>query len=497
MRKVGVGILIAAAGAVIFGAVIRLSSVNRSSAPSSDTGGRGEQRSSLPYPASATPPNILLITMDTLRADHLGCYGYFRDTSPNLDAFAKEAIVFDRAVSPMATTFPTHVSIMTGVHPLEHGYTSNTRLLDASFVSSPELRTVAEVLKEHGYATAAFVSAAPVRDATGLDAGFDHYSQPQKNDWKAHGIRRAGETNEAVYAWLAGRADREQPFFAWVHYFDPHWPYDPPPPYDGMFTTDGGLLSWLKERRIAGTFAKWAPRDAADIHNAYDGEIRYMDDRMGELFDRLRRGGWWDRTIVVVTADHGEALGQHGWHAHGRIHGEQINAPLLIRLPWDHPGQPGRVDIRMSLIDVFPTVFGLVGPPLEGLMARQATGGDVFGDRLARPAVFSQRADREGDWEPGLKFALTTRRWRYFHLTEGEDQLFDLTRDPHEFTDVIGQFPDIAERLRREILQRIETYRARGRARRVETGRGDRRPRPDASMKRDLEALGYIDSDDP
>lgn len=430
--------------------------------------------------------------MDTLRADHLGCYGYFRDTSPNLDSFARQAIVFDRAVSPMATTFPTHLSIMTGVHPLEHGFMSNTRLIDASFVSSPDLRTVAGKLADAGYATAAFVSAAPVRDSTGVSAGFEHFSQPEKDDWKKGGIRRAGATNDAVYAWLA--VNTRSPFFVWVHYFDPHWPYDPPPPYDTMFNDDAELEAWLSARQVTRSFLKWRSRNAADIHNAYDGEIRYMDDRIGELFDRLGADGIWDDTVVVVAADHGEGLGQHDWAAHGRIYGEQINAPLMIRVPWDHPAQPGRVDTLTSLVDVFPTVFGLIGSPLEGLLDGQAGGRNVFGSGAGSPSAFAQRTDKRDKWEPGRKFALTTDHWRYYHLTEGDDQLFDLEHDAFELSDVIGQHPDVAGALKQEILNRIKTYSERGR--RIVARRPDQTAKPDADMKRDLQALGYIDAEE-
>ena len=450
-----------------------------------------------PPPAVATvhpsPPNIILITIDTLRADHLGCYGYFRDTSPNIDAIAAESIVFDRAMTPMATTFPAHVSLLTAVYPQEHGYLSNTRLLDTSFVSCPPLRSATELLKNAGYATAAFVSAAPVRDSTVLGAGFDTYDQPERDDWKAAGTRRAGETCAAFLSWLDGRP--KQPFLAWIHLFDPHWPYDPPPPYDTTFKTDARLNALLARRKVTDTFPqKWKDRTASDVHNLYDGEIRYLDDALGRVFDRLRTRGLLERSILVITADHGEGLGQHTWPAHGQIHAEQLHIPLMVRCPKTLGVRPRRVSRVVSLVDVVPTVLALAGPPLRGLMDNQATGRDVLADGFDRQAVFSERTDRRDNWDPGRRYALTTPRWRYYHLTQRPDELYDLRADPFELHNVIEDHPALAKQMRGRIVSWLQT--AQSRRERIERVRPAPTSPPDPAIKRHLGSLGYLEGND-
>ncbi|RJP38789.1 MAG: hypothetical protein C4547_04075 [Phycisphaerales bacterium] len=534
MKQAVLGALICGAGALLAGVWLAYSmnapvggaGSGRSDVDSRDTGVVPSSPPDSPRPGRR--PHILLITLDTLRADHLGCYGYFRDTSPNLDALAQESILFERAIAPMATTFPVHLSIMTGVLPLEHGFTSNTRLIDEVFVPTEALQTVAQKLKTLGYQTAAFVSAAPVRDSTGLGAGFDEYDQPAVDSWKLDGIRRAADTNQAVFAWLdrharsrasgeprasvradvpavsrppthgdsAGPPKAAPPLFVWIHYFDTHWPYDPPPPFDTKFKADEQLKTWLAERRITESIPdKWKTRTAADIHNAYDGEIAYLDAHLGALLTRWRQAGLWDDSIVIVAADHGEGLGQHDWPAHGRIFGEQIHVPLIVRLPWDEPRQPSRVPSILSLADVCPTVFELAGPPLDGLLASQATTTSVFAPRDFPHAAFTQRSDRDDSWEPGEKFALTMDQWRYYYLTEGDDQLFDLTADPFELHNVIAEHPELARLMEQRLIERIAAGRQVG-ARLA----AQRPPRahsgPDADMKRALEGLGYAEDDE-
>ena len=178
-------------------------------------------------------PNIILVSIDTLRADHLGCYGYFRETSPNIDAFAAEAVLFERAYSAMATTLPSHLTMLIGMHPIEHGVVANIDDGGVAFTSGPGLRSVAEVARDNGYATAGFVSATPLKRISGIHVGFETFDEPQG------ATRDAKTVTDAALSWLGQHYD--EPFFLFVHYYDPHVPYAPPSPYREMFQTDNEL----------------------------------------------------------------------------------------------------------------------------------------------------------------------------------------------------------------------------------------------------------------
>lgn len=435
-----------------------------------------------------------MITLDTLRADHLGCYGYFRNTSPNLDALAKESLLFEHAYTPMATTFPSHLSLFTGFYPQEHGFLSNTRLIEDRFEPTPAVRTVAQRLKEIGYRTAAFVSAAPVRDTTGLSVGFDSYDQPTEEDWRETGQRRASDTAAAVERWLNGpdrEAVKSKPIFLWVHFFDPHWPYNPPPPFDKRFGTDEALRKWIETRRAQMRFPdKWKSLDAADVTNLYDGEIGYLDDELGRLFARFKKAGLWDRAIIIVASDHGEGLGQHEWAAHGQIFEEELRVALMVRMPGGVAAK--RVKGFISLTDVFPTVFGLVGPPLKGLMGAEISGEDFF-SREAAPWVYSQRTDHPEVWEAGQKYSIRTDRWRFYYLPEAEDRLFDLAADPFELKDVKDRRPDVAATLKKELIFELERQKARATVLGTPSRKSETAGSP--AMEKQLEGLGYVESE--
>ena len=222
----------------------------------SDAGAAATKAKSAAAPQTGEDaPNLLIITIDTLRVDHLGCYGYFRNTTPNIDKLAKESVVFDHCLAPMAQTLPAHMSIFTGVYPREHGIVANLsqtrdptrRGLDGKplrmlYQPSPILKTFATVVGGAGYTTAAFVSAEPVKREGGLAEGFQTWNEPE-------GRRRSAEgTNESFFAWLD--EDLKQPFMVWIHYFDPHTSYDPPPPYDTMFQSDERLDVYMNEHGI-------------------------------------------------------------------------------------------------------------------------------------------------------------------------------------------------------------------------------------------------------
>jgi len=433
-------------------------------------------------PAAAPPfagPDVVLVTIDTLRADHLRCYGYFRETSPNLDALAQESLLFERCLAPMATTLPTHTSMLTGVWPEEHGVLANLRK-QTIYERDPTLVTLAELFADAGYDTAAFVGAFPLRRAGGLGNGFALYDEPEGRH------RRAEETTERALAWLA--RERSAPLFLWVHYYDPHSDYDPPPPYDKAFHREPALTAWLAERAIVRlgkreTKRQGRPVVAEHSTNLYDGEILYTDAQLGRLLAALRARPRWSETGVVVLGDHGEGLNQHDEPGHGLTWDEQLHIPFLLR--W--PGlDPGRVRALVSAVDLAPTVLGrLPLPGAERLLAR-ASGTDVLAKGFTERALLAQTSERKEQFGREV-VALTGPRWKYADLGHGGEVLYDLSQDPHELTDVAGEHPELLAELRAEAQRLIEEQRARG-------GGGVREAT--AEERSALEELGYGGDDE-
>lgn len=415
------------------------------------------------------PLNVVLITVDTLRADHLGTYGYFRDTSPHIDRFADDALVVEHAVAPMATTLPSHVSMMTGVYPARHGIVSNYRFFLQTWESNGELRTAAEMLRDAGWATAAFTSSSPLSAETGIGLGFATFESPPVISWEKGRIDQPAE--QAIHAairWL--EASRQEPFFLWVHVFDPHDPYLPPPPFRRTFADQPELFERLD--RLA--FAREHRRQAADWMNPYDGEIRYVDQQVGRLFAKLAELGLYDRSAIVLAGDHGESLMQHGEARHGGTWDEQLRVPLIFRFP---DGPRGRLDKLASLIDVLPTLAGR-GIPLD---RTQFDGIDLLRER--RDYALAQHEVRRRSPQPRL--TLSDREWKYWYFADLPDRLYHLASDPHETRDVVGEHPEVAERMRAEVLRLLEDNRRRA-------------PQPmehavPEAIRKQLRALGYVD----
>ena len=271
--------------------------------------------------------NVLLITLDTTRADHLGCYGYASARTPALDGLARGGVRFARVYCPAPLTLPSHCSILTGLYPLKHGVHNNGHDLPSG------VRTLAGILKERGYATAAFVSSFSVDSRFGLDRGFDVYDDQFQSELpvKSQNAERRAEATFARFdAWLDKNAGAK--FFCWVHYYDPHLPYDPPSPYREEFA---GRL--------------------------YDGEVAYMDHYVGAVLDRLRDKGLLANTLVVVAGDHGEGFGDKVEVGHGIfLYEETLRVPLIFY----HPGifrRPRVVEGAVRLIDAAPTVLEVLG----------------------------------------------------------------------------------------------------------------------------------------
>lgn len=424
----------------------------------------------LPAAASAPHPSLVLVTIDTLRADRLGCYGYPRETSPNLDSLAEQAILFERVYTTMATTLPAHASLMTGTYPLTHRVQANVAFIPRSLDDATDLRTLAELLRRAGYETAAFVSAAPLKRHSGIDRGFETFSQPKL--WQ----RGADKTTEHVLEWLNERT--EKPFFLWVHYFDPHWPYSPPLEYVDRLGDFPELADYLQELGVSD------PRShkLLKVNDAYDAEVLYTDDAVGRLFGRLRELRLWDASVVVVASDHGEGLGQHGYLYHGRIYDEQLHVPLLIKLPGMHESR--RIRHVTSLVDVLPVLSAATELPIQAAEP-QFQGRNALDPREDCCQAFSERVHRESRaWGPGRRYALTRADWKYFHSTEEGDALYDLRDDPHETQNVIGDHPEVVKELASELGAWIREC-SREPAGEV--------PEIDRETLEQLRALGYVD----
>ena len=402
-----------------------------------------------PVPPDGARPNLLVITLDTARADHLGCYGYPGARTPHIDRLARGGVLFDQAITAAPLTVPAHASLFTGLRPPAHGARTNE-----STLTDETITTLAEVLRDAGYATRAWVGAEVVRRWSGLAQGFDAYADDFSGD------RRAGSGKyvekpaaEVVGAAMTGLRRVPEPFFAWVHLFDPHAPYAPPEDH------------------------------AAPSGHAYDGEIAYADHWLGELFASLDASGRRERTIVAFMSDHGEALGQHGEHTHGIfLYDATLHIPLILNGPG--LGEPGRrVAEQVRIIDVMPTLLDLAGVPApDGLH-----GVDLSplwrGGKLDALPAYSETLHpwTTMGWSP--LYALRDEGWKAIEAPRPE--LYDLARDPGERSDLA----DDEGKRRDRMLARIAGLRAAdaGRARGDDAVLDDER-------RAALESLGYVTS---
>jgi arylsulfatase len=427
----------------------------------------------------ASPDCIVVFTLDTLRADHLGCYGYFRDTSPHIDRFAEQAVLFENATTPVSSTLPAHVSLWTSLHPIESGIQSNQIRFELPADGSTSL--FAAELQERGWATAAFVSATPVKRESGIAVGFDFFDQPGVESRQ----RTADVVTRRALEWL--ERPPERPWFLWLHYFDPHTPHAAPIEYQTFRSNEPELIRFLQER----AFASDHVARAQGWHNAYDAEIRFMDAQIERVLERLRELGVWERATVVMVGDHGEGLGQHGVWKHGRLHNEQLFVPLILKLPERLGIAPGRRSELVSLLDIVPTLVQSLELPVSEAFASQLSGQSLLeppGDRksllVQRPA---EKMEAGGNWD--VEFGLLSEDWK-LHLSETVGaRLYDMRSDPHELVDVSGENRELAARMERELRERI------GRLS-IDGQRLKSFDDLDEETRRQLEALGYVGKQD-
>ncbi len=285
--------------------------------------------------------NVMLIVLDTLRADHLGVYGYERDTSPNLDAFARENVLFRYAVTAAPWTPPSLATFFTGLYPVAHGVMPPNSREQAETVFhklSSDLETAAEFFKKQGYATSGITPNPWITKTFGYDQGYDHYQEFVRAP--------ANKITEEAMAELEKLRQQGKPFFFYLHYLDPHDPYKPPEKF-----------RIFKDQKSNYPYEERTQKNV----NLYDGEIRYMDTSLGALFGYLREKGLYDDMIIVIVGDHGEQFKERGDQGHGfKLHNEELHVPLMIRTGEAHR----EVDFTVSTVDVFPTMIDLAGFPI-------------------------------------------------------------------------------------------------------------------------------------
>jgi arylsulfatase A-like enzyme len=298
-------------------------------------------------------PNVVLISLDTLRADHLGAYGYERPTSPNLDRFMEEGILFERAFAPSSWTTPSHASVFTGHHPLVHGAGG-----PRGFRLEGRFSTLAELARRHGYQTAAFTEGGAVAGQLGFYQGFEVYANGPKESPRP--MATAEKTFSRATAWLERHDD--WPFFLFVHTYEIHWPYRAPTPYAQMFMDEGmAVLTPQQAADRAFPGGRLDDSQKASLEAAYDEGIAYTDAVVGRFLDGLRHEGLLANTVIVIFSDHGEAFWDHGGIMHGlNLYDEQLHVPLFIRLPGERPPR-ARIKRQVALVDIFPTLVELLG----------------------------------------------------------------------------------------------------------------------------------------
>lgn len=437
--------------------------------------GSKRSTSALPF-ATAQPWNVLLYVIDTLRADHLGVYGYQRSTSPRIDALGRESTVFTRVTAQSSWTRPSVGSIMTGLGPFEHGALRlNDRL-------RPEALTLAEILRRHGYATAGFVTNVNVSREFGFDRGFEKYVYLPESEERPSMHVPADELHRALDPWLRGRDER--PFFLYVHATDPHTPYTPGPQALERIKIEHPQASLLGQpaalQRMIDDPKQISAANLAYVASLYDAEISFVDAHFGRLLDTLKSLGIYDRTLIVLTSDHGEEFYEHEGFEHGRtLYQEQLAVPLLIR--W--PGRPAaRSACHAQHVDILPTILtavGIVPPPSVDGRSLDGTGSDE-----EREAYSQTSLRREVELT-----ALTTLRFKAIRRVSSQDErieVFDLDADPQEESDLSTQHP-IRSGYARQSLERWSLESAGWESRGWES-----RPAPlDPATQQRMEALGY------
>jgi choline-sulfatase len=395
-------------------------------------------------------PNVILITIDTLRADHVACYGAQTVKTPTLDGLASDGVLFGRAISQVPLTWPSHAVILTGTYPFQNGVQDFT-----GQPLAPQFRSLAQALKQAGYATGAVVSAFVLDRSWGLARGFDFYDDAfSAGTFQTKDIglvdRRAGKSVDHAIAWL--KRTPRRPFFLWLHLYDPHSPYDPPEPYRTEYRS-----------------------------HLYDGEIAYADHELGRLIAWLKQNNLYDSSLIAALSDHGESLGEHGEDEHGFfVYNATVHVPLIVKPPGGSGIQIQRRHDPVETSAVAPTLLQLTG--VKDVIAHQFQSESMFAaNRQGEPAYSETFYPFSSfGWSP-----LHALQSEHFHYIEApKPELYDLQRDPGETTNLATQQPATAAVLKAQLQQRV----SRNPFREQDASAGNLSP--EAQEK--LRALGYF-----
>jgi len=452
-----------------------------------DRGARGDPR-----------PDIVMVVVDSLRADHLGCYGYARDTSPTLDRLAREGVLFENATSTTSWTLPAHAAVFTGLDDLAHGVTDNRRRLADAHL------TLAEVLRAAGYRTAGFYGAPFLHPSFGLQQGFDVYESYIGSLWEGmdddefHSRLGRGELGAVgevsgpravrmVDSWLDGASD--DPFFLFVHLWDVHHDYIPPREHLAPFDPDPDTVRRFHQLlRNPDVRPDMEAGDLRDLVACYDGEVRFTDDSLARILESLERHERLDGTVVLFTADHGDEFFEHGGVGHRRtLFEEVLRIPMILWCPGRLEAGV-RVEGLVGLTDVMPTLLALagVGVPAEvrGKDLLPLIRGEPRGrSREGREALIELERTMTG---------IRTDRYKLIRHRDGETRCFDLEADPQERRPLPADAPEVAV-----LGERLDALVAEARRFRDGLGRAGADALPlEPEIRRRLQALGYTGEDD-
>ena len=412
-------------------------------------------------------PNVLLVTVDTLRADRLQSYGYPVPVSPTIDALAAGGVLFENCTAHASSTAPALASVLTGLYPSEAGVLTNAHALAGSS------DTLAQVFQRADYSTSAFVSNYNLRPRMRFGRGFDRYDANLPDREQNRSLvqeRTADRTTDALLAWLKDSRSPGRPFFAWLHYQDPHGPYTPPEDfvpsaehYEGDERTLPVLDANFGRHGIPRYQVIGNRRDVAYYSARYDGEVAFLDSQFARVLDFLEREGLRDNTVIVFTADHGEAMGEHGFYfAHEQnLFGDLIQVPLIIAGPGI---EPGRRQDRVCHVDLLPTLLGLTGAGgnagAEPVAAHR--GRDVFAPEAARGLrpIYSET----NFFGTGEAFrSVIVGRWKLIRRIgpTPSQTLFDLEADPGELVSLNDSRPEVLRKM--EVILNAEIRAARPR----------------------------------
>jgi len=392
--------------------------------------------------------NVLLISIDTLRADHLSCYGYSHNTSPNIDAFAKDAVLFNHSISPVSLTLPSHTSMMTGTTPLYH------KIHDNDLRLSSENYTLAEMLKEKGFETGAIIGAFVLDSQFGMDQGFDVYDDFLKEREEKSFFfneRSAKDSTKIAKEFLEEKKDSN--FFLFLHYFDVHGPYK-------------------SHKRFAVPSAKLL----------YDGEIKYVDHYVGQVLQKLKDMGLYDSTLIIITADHGESLNDHFERTHGYfIYHSTVHVPLIIRAPGGL--RNAKVNDTVGLIDIMPTICGALNINIPESVQGRDLGPYLSGEgRINEKRFFYCESLLPTKFNIGPLLGIVSENWKYIHTQQPE--LYDIAKDPKETENLIEQNDQQVFIMQSELRKVLEDNNIKGIV--------AAKPVLDKETEKRLQALGYV-----